>query len=159
MAQKRAKPFKEFGSVAVNRRARHDYMIEEEVEAGLQLYGSEVKSLRQGKCSITEAHAGEKDGELYLLNAHIAEYPPAMFNHDPKRPRKLLVHKRELDKLLGRSKEQGYTLVPLEIFFNNRGLAKLRVGLAKGKKKIDKRETEKERDWQRRKAQLLREKG
>jgi len=157
MARKGAKPFKEHGTVAVNRRARHDYAIEEEIEVGLQLTGSEVKSLRQGKCSIAEAHAGEMKGELYLFNAHISEYPPAMFNHEPRRPRKLLVHNRELKRLIGRTKEQGYTLVPMELYFNGRGIAKLRLGLGKGKKKIDKRETEKKRDWERRKAQLLRE--
>lgn len=159
MAQKKSKPFTEFGTVAVNRRARHDYQIEEEIEAGLQLYGSEVKSLREGRCSITEAFADEKDGELWLLNAHIGEYPPAMFKHAPKRARKLLVHKRELNQLLGQISQKGYTLVPLQIYFNKRGIAKLRLGLAKGKRKVDKRETEKERDWQRRKSKLLREYG
>lgn len=159
MARKRVKPFKEYGTVAVNRRARHDYFIEKEIEAGLVLYGSEVKSLREGKCSINEAYAGDRERELWLFNAHIAEYPAAMFNHNPKRPRKLLVHKREQETLLGQIQQKGYTLVPLEVYFNGRGLAKLKLGLAKGKKTIDKRETEKKRDWERRKAQLIREHG
>lgn len=159
MARKKAKPFKEFGTVAVNRRARHDYFIETEVEAGLVLHGSEVKSLREGKCSINESYAGEMKRELWLFNAHIPEYSAAMFKHEPKRPRKLLVHKRELEALLGQIQQKGYTLVPLEVYFNKRGIAKLKIGLAKGKKTIDKRETEKKRDWERRKAQLMREHG
>jgi len=159
MSKRREKPFTEHGTVAVNRRARHDYQIEEEVEAGLQLYGSEVKALRMGRCSIGEAHAGEKHGDLYLMNAHIGDYPPSMFKHPPRRPRKLLVHRRERDKLLGRTKESGYTLVPLSLYFNGRGLAKLRLGLARGKTKVDKRESEKQKEWERRKHQLLREKG
>lgn len=148
------------GLVAQNRRARHDYQIEETLEAGLVLTGSEVKSLRAGKASINEAYAGEKDGEFYLMNAHIAEYPGAnQFNHDPKRNRKLLLKKRELDKLHGQVRREGYTLVPLRIYFNARGIAKLLLGLAKGKKKADRREDVKARDWQRQKARLMREKG
>ena len=146
--------------VAQNRKARHNFQIEENIEAGLALLGTEVKSLRAGKASLGEAYAGEMKGELYLFNAHIAEYPPAQrFNHEPRRPRKLLVHKRELDRLLGQVRRDGYTLVPLAIYFNPRGIAKLDLGLAKGKRKIDKREDIKKRDWQRRKAQLLREQG
>ena len=147
-------------TVAQNRKATHEYFIEEHVEAGLQLMGSEVKSLRAGKASIGEAYAGEYRGEIWLTNAHIAEYAPAnRFGHDPKRPRKLLVHKRERDRLLGQVRKDGYTLVPLSIYFNERGIAKLDLGLAKGKKKADKRESVKQRDWQRQKARLMREKG
>ena len=146
--------------VAQNRKARHNFQIEENIEAGLALLGTEVKSLRAGKASLGEAYAGEMKGELYLFNAHIAEYPPAQrFNHEPRRPRKLLVHKRELDRLLGQVRRDGYTLVPLAIYFNPRGIAKLDLGLAKGKRQVDKREDIKKRDWQRRKAQLLREQG
>ena len=144
--------------VAQNRKARHNYHIEENIEAGLALVGTEVKSLRAGKASLGEAYAGEDRGELYLFNAHIAEYPPAQrFNHEPRRPRKLLVHKRELDRLLGQIRRDGYTLVPLSIYFNARGIAKLDLGLAKGKRNFDKREDIKKRDWQRQKARLLRE--
>ncbi|MEX0921192.1 MAG: SsrA-binding protein SmpB [Rhodovibrionaceae bacterium] len=146
--------------VAQNRKARHNYQIEENVEAGLALMGTEVKSLRAGKASLGEAYAGESKGELYLFNAHIGEYPPAQrFNHEPRRPRKLLVHKRELDRLLGQVRRDGYTLVPLSIYFNDRGIAKLDLGLAKGKRSFDKREDIKKRDWQRQKARLLREEG
>lgn len=146
--------------VAQNRKARHNFQIEENIEAGLALVGTEVKSLRAGKASLGEAYAGEMKGELYLFNAHIAEYPPAQrFNHEPRRPRKLLVHKRELDRLLGQVRRDGYALVPLSIYFNDRGIAKLDLGLAKGKRKVDKREDIKKRDWQRQKARLLREEG
>ena len=146
--------------VAQNRKARHNFQIEENLEAGIALLGTEVKSLRAGKASLGEAHAGEMKGELYLFNAHIAEYPPAQrFNHEPRRPRKLLVHKRELDRLLGQVRRDGYTIIPLSIYFNDRGIAKLDLGLAKGKRKVDKREDIKKRDWQRQKARLLREEG
>ena len=143
-----------------NRRARHEYLIEDSVEAGLVLMGSEVKSLRAGKASLGEAYAGEQSGELYLLNAHIAEYSPAnRFGHSPKRARKLLLHKRERDRLLGQIRREGYTLVPLSIYFNDRGIAKLTLGLARGKKKADKREAAKQRDWQREKARILKAQG
>lgn len=146
--------------VAQNRRARHDYLIEDTLEAGLLLTGTEVKSLRAGRCSLGESYAGDYDGGLYLLNAHIAPYGPASrFNHEPKRPRKLLVHKREMDRLLGLTKRGGYTLVPLSVYFNERGIAKVELGLARGKRKADKRESDKKRDWQRDKARLMREKG
>jgi len=146
--------------IAQNRRARHDYFIEDTLEAGLVLTGSEVKSLRQGRCSIGESYAQEEGGELYLRAAHIAPYDAAArFNHDPLRPRKLLLHRRELARLLGQIRREGYTVVPLSIYFNPRGIAKVRLGLAKGKRKVDKRETEKKRDWQRQKARLMREKG
>jgi SsrA-binding protein len=147
-------------TVAQNRKATHEYFIEEHVEAGLQLMGSEVKSLRSGKASINEAYAGASGGEIWLINAHITEYAPAnRFGHDPKRMRKLLLHRRERDRLLGQVKREGYTLVPLSIYFNERGIAKLDLGLAKGKQKADKRESAKQRDWQRQKARLMREKG
>lgn len=146
--------------IAQNRRARHDYLIEDTLEAGVALTGTEVKSLRAGRCSLGEAYAADQGGELFLLNAHIAPYGPASrFNHEPKRPRKLLVHKRELDRLLGLTRRSGYTLVPLSIYFNERGIAKVELGLARGKRKADKREAEKARDWQRDKARLLRERG
>jgi SsrA-binding protein len=145
---------------ARNRRARHEYFILETLEAGVMLSGTEVKALRNGSASIAEAYAGEKDGELFLLNAYVPEYKPAnRFNHEPKRPRKLLVKRKELDKLLGSIRREGITLVPLSIYFNERGIAKVELGLAKGKRKGDKRETEKARDWQREKARLMREKG
>lgn len=146
--------------VAQNRRARHDYIIEDTLEAGLVLQGSEVKSLRSGRCSIGESYASPEQGELYLINAHIPPYDPASrFNHEPKRPRKLLVHRRELARLLGMANREGYTLVPLSLYFNPRGIAKVELGIARGKRKVDKRESEKARDWQRQKARLLRERG
>ena len=145
---------------AQNRRARHDYLIEERFEAGLVLTGSEVKSLRGGRASIAEAYVTERGGELYLQGAHIPEYKAATHtNHEPRRLRKLLVHRRELAKLVGQVRRQGYTLVPLAIYFNSRGIAKLEVGLARGKRKADKREDVKARDWERRKSRLLRERS
>jgi SsrA-binding protein len=145
---------------AQNRRARHDFQIDSTLEAGIMLLGTEVKSLRAGKASLGESWAGEKDGDLYLLNANIPEYAAGnQFNHEPKRPRKLLVHKRERVKLLSAIKREGMTLVPLSLYFNPRGIAKVELGLAKGKKKGDKRESSKQRDWQRDKARLLRAKG
>ena len=147
-------------TAARNRKARHNYAIEETFEAGIALEGSEVKSLRQGRASIAEAYAAEKDGELYLFNAHIPEYSAAgQFTHQPRRPRKLLMHRREINRLAGAVNRQGMTLVPLAIYFNARGIAKVDLGLARGKKKYDKRATLKERDWKRQKARLLRDKG
>jgi SsrA-binding protein len=144
-------------SVAQNRKARHDYFIEDTLEAGMMLLGSEVKSLRSGRASIAEAFAAEKDGDLYLLNAHIPEYESAnRFNHAPRRPRKLLLHKKESERLKGRINREGMTLVPLAIYFNARGIAKCQLGVAKGKHKSDKRQTIKERDWQREQARVLR---
>jgi SsrA-binding protein len=146
--------------IAENRKARRDYLIEETLEAGIVLAGTEVKSLRLGRASIKEAYAAERDGEIHLLNAHIPEYPPAgAFNHEPKRPRKLLLHRREMARLIGAVTRQGYTLVPLSLYFNARGRAKLRLGLARGKKKHEKRAAEKEREWQREKGRLLRARG
>ncbi len=146
--------------VAQNRRARRDYIIEETLETGIVLQGTEVKSLRAGKASLGEAYAGPKDGDIYLINCTIQEYPNAgKFNHEPRRPKKLLLHRRERDRLLGAVKREGVTLVPLKIYFNQRGIAKLEIGLAKGRKQHDKRQLEKSRDWQRQKARLMRNKG
>ncbi len=146
--------------VAQNRKARHNYLIESSLEAGIVLTGSEVKSLRAGKASIAEAYAGDEHGELYLINANIPRYEPAnQFNHDPKRSRKLLIHRRELARLRGQIQREGYTLVPLKLYFNQRGIAKLEIGLARGKRQVDKRQTEKERDWNREKARLMRDRG
>lgn len=146
--------------VAHNRKARHNYFIEDTLEAGLVLTGTEVKALREGRASIAEAYAAEEEGELYLLNAHIPEYRAAnRFNHAPKRPRKLLVHRRERNRLAGQVQREGYTLVPLSLYFTPRGIAKVELGLGKGKRFVDKRESTKQRDWQRQKARLLRERG
>lgn len=146
--------------VAENRKARFNYDIEEKLEAGIVLTGSEVKSLRSGKANITESYASTEDGELYLINAHIAEYTQAgRANHEPTRRRKLLVHRRELGRLIGAIQRQGMTLVPLRMYFNARGIAKVQLGLAKGKKLHDKRETEKKRDWDRQRGRLMRDKG
>jgi SsrA-binding protein len=148
------------GTIAAqNRRARFDYHIEQAFEAGIALTGTEVKSLRDGRASINEAYAGELDGALYLINSHIPEYRSGAFNHEPRRPRKLLMHQREIDKLLGAVKRGGMTLVPLAIRFNDRGMAKVDLALAKGKQRFDKRADIKDRDWQRQKARLIRAKG
>ncbi|MEO1194435.1 MAG: SsrA-binding protein SmpB, partial [Pseudomonadota bacterium] len=128
--------------VAQNRKARHNYFIDDTVEAGLVLTGTEVKSLRAGRASLNEAFAQETEGEFYLLNAHIPEYGPAnRFNHEPTRARKLLLKQREIGKLMGQAKRSGYTIVPLSLYFNHRGYAKCQLGLARGKRQIDKRET------------------
>ncbi|MBI1249893.1 MAG: SsrA-binding protein SmpB [Alphaproteobacteria bacterium] len=146
--------------VAENRRARFDYLLEETFEAGIQLLGTEVKSLRLGKANIAESYASPERGELYLINAYIPEYAPAsQFNHEPRRARKLLVKRRELNKFFGAVEREGRTLVPLKLYFNERGMAKLELALAKGKKAHDKREASKERDWKRQQARLMREKG
>ena len=146
--------------VAQNRRARHDFHILDTLEAGLTLVGSEVKSLRQGLASIQEAFAREVDGEIFLVNAFIPEYAGAnRFNHEPKRPRKLLLHKRQVNKLMGQVKRDGVTLVPLSVYFNDKGRAKLELGLAKGKNKADKRESDTQRDWNRDKARIMRSNG
>jgi SsrA-binding protein len=146
--------------VAQNRRARHDYFIEEVLEGGLMLTGSEVKSLRQGRASILESYATEDHGEIFLINAHIPPYDAAnRFNHEPRRPRKVLLRRKEMAKLGAMIQREGYTIVPLSIYFNERGIAKVGLGIAKGKKQVDKRETDKKRDWQRQKARLMRDKG
>ena len=142
---------------ALNRRARHDYLIEDKLEAGLVLHGTEVKSLRQGGASIAEAYADVQSGELFLVNANIPEYKAsAHFNHQPRRPRKLLLHRKQVDRLLGAVRREGVTIVPLALYFNERGRAKVELGLARGKRKSDKRQAERDRDWQRNKARLLR---
>ena len=147
--------------VAMNRRARHDYFITDTVEAGLILFGTEVKVLRLGQASIQEAFASGKDGGLYLINAYIPEYQQAgaHLQHETHRPRALLLHKREKDKLLGAVKREGMTIVPLGIYFNKRGIAKVELGLAKGKQHADKRQAIKDRDWKRDKARVMRERN
>lgn len=144
------------GNIAVNRKARFEFSIEEEFEAGIVLTGTEVKSLRAGKTQINDAYAGEKNGEIWLFNAYIAEYEGGnRFNHETNRPRKLLLHKKQIKKLLGRLKVKGVTLVPMSFYFNSRGLAKIKLALATGKKQYEKRETIKDRDWQRDKARIM----
>ena len=147
--------------VAENRRARFEFFIEADYEAGIALSGTEVKSLRTGQGNITESYASAEDGGIMLINAYIPEYSNAgtFFNHEPRRPRRLLLHAREIHKLTIAVERQGMTLVPLELYFNARGRAKLKLALAKGKKFGDKREDIKKRDWQRDKARLMREKG
>jgi SsrA-binding protein len=146
--------------IAENRRARYDYFIEETVEAGLALVGTEVKSLRDGRANIAESYAAVEGREIVLINADIPPYGHAnRFNHEPRRPRKLLLHRRQLDKLIGAVQREGRTIIPLKLYFNDKGRAKLELALAKGKKLHDKRETAAERDWQRDKARLLRDKG
>jgi SsrA-binding protein len=141
--------------IAQNRRARHEYFIEDNIEAGIVLKGSEVKAARLGNANITDAYAEESDGEVMLLGAYIAEYKGAnQFNHVPKRPRKLLLHKREIAKLFGKLKTKGYTLVPLSLYLNEKNIVKVELGLAKGKKQHDKRASEKERQWDRDKARI-----
>jgi len=147
-------------AVALNRRARYDYEIEDTIEAGLVLTGSEVKSLRAGQVNIAESYATEQNGEVWLINSYIGEYKQAgRFGHEPKRPRKLLLKSRELEKLIGAVNREGATLVPLRLYFNQRGIAKLALGVARGKKKYEKRETEKKREWERERGRLMRDKG
>lgn len=147
-------------SIAENRRARFDFEILETFEAGIVLEGTEVKSLRTGKASIAESYASNEGGEIYLINSYIPEYLQAgRFNHDTRRPRKLLLHGREIKRLLGSIQRDGLTLVPLKLYFNDRGIAKLQLALGRGKKVHDKRQTQKERDWNRQKSRLLRERG
>jgi SsrA-binding protein len=146
--------------IAENRKARYTYALEDPFEAGIMLTGTEVKSLRNGKANIAESYASAENGELFLINAHIPEYLQAnRFNHNERRPRKLLVHKRELNRLIGATQREGMTIVPLRLYFTDRGMAKLSIALGKGKKLHDKRETEKNRDWQRDKARILRDRG
>ena len=160
MAKPKDKNLIASGTVAQNRRARHEYAILDTVEAGIMLAGTEVKSLRHGRATITESFAGAQGNELFLFNAYIPEYQPKVaYVHETRRPRKLLVHRKEMRKLLGAITRDGMTLVPLAIYFNARGIAKVLLGLAKGKKLHDKRASEKERDWNRDKARLMREKG
>jgi SsrA-binding protein len=149
------------GVASTNRKARFDYKIGDTVEAGLALVGPEVKSLRAGRATLTDAWAGERDGEMWLFNAYIPEWQAGSFmaKFEPRRPRKLLLHKRQVQELTGAITREGSTLVPLQIHFNERGRAKVLLGLAEGKKKHDKRAAIAARDWQRDKARLMREKG
>jgi SsrA-binding protein len=146
--------------VADNRKARFNYEIGETFEAGIALTGTEVKSLRQGKATIAESYADSRGGDIWLVNANIPEYlQGGRFNHAPKRPRRLLLHRRQMDKLAGAVEREGMTLVPLKLYFNEKGRAKVELALARGKKLHDKRETERKRDWARERGRLLRAKG
>jgi len=156
MAAKKKQSSVATGLVADNRRARYDYEILDTLEAGIVLTGTEVKSLRTGKAQITESYASPENGELWLINAHIPEYLQAnRFNHSEKRPRKLLVSKKQLSQLAQAVERAGNTLVPLKLYFNEQGRAKLLLGVARGKKQHDKRETERKRDWNREKSRLM----
>ncbi len=158
MARPKPKTFDKQRSVAENRRARFDYSIEDKFEAGLALQGTEVKALRAGEASIAESYAEVRDGQVWLINANIPEFSHGnRNNHEPRRPRKLLLHGREIDRLFGAVDRKGMTLVPLSIYFNGQGRAKVELALAKGKQAHDKRQSIKERDWKRDKARLMRE--
>ena len=149
---------KNYKVIAENRRARYDYAVEDDIECGIILEGSEVKSLRAGGANIAESYAAVEDGELFLVNSYIAPYKQAKtFGHEEKRRRKLLVSRREMARLWSDTQRKGMTLVPLVLYFNHRGLAKLKIGIAKGKKNHDKRETEAKRDWGRQKQRLLKD--
>jgi SsrA-binding protein len=142
--------------VVQNKKARFEYFIEETLEAGIILTGTEIKSVRLGHCSVDESFASDRDGALYLLNSYIAEYKYAhQSNHETRRPRKLLLHKKEMNRLMGAIQRQGVTVVPLSFYFNPRGRLKVELGLAKGKKQHDKRATQKDRDWNRDKSRIL----
>ena len=146
--------------IAENQRARFDYFLEEMFEAGLALTGTEVKALREGRANIAESYASVEGDEIALINAYIPEYAPAnRFNHEPRRPRKLLLHRKQINKLIGAVQREGRTLIPTRLYFNDKGRAKLEFALAKGKKTQDKREASAERDWKRDQARLLRDKG
>lgn len=146
--------------IAENRRARFDYFLEDTFEAGLALTGTEVKSLRNGRANIAESYADVAGDEIMLINADIPPYTQAnRFNHEPRRPRKLLLHRKQIDKLIGAVQREGRTLIPVKLYWNDKGVAKLEIALAKGKKAHDKREAVAERDWQRDKARLLRDRG
>jgi len=146
--------------IAENRRARFDYFLEDTFEAGLMLTGTEVKALRLGRANIAESYAIAEGREIVLVNANFPEYGPAnRFNHDPKRPRKLLLHRKEIDKMLGAVQREGRTLIPTKLYFNEKGMVKLELSLAKGKKLHDKRDTEADRDWKREQGRLMRDRG
>lgn len=160
MAPKKKNSLKSTGLVAENRRARFDYEVLDTMEAGLVLEGTEVKSLRNGKAQITESYATPEGGEIWLINSHIPEYLQAnRFNHNERRRRKLLLKKREMSRLMSAVEKEGQTIVPLKLYFNDRGMAKLLIGIAKGKKQHDKRATEQKRDWSRQKNRLLKDLG
>jgi SsrA-binding protein len=147
-------------TVAENRKARFSYEVMDTYEAGLALTGTEVKSLREGHANIQESYASSEDGEIWLINSYIPEYLQGnRFNHEPRRRRKLLLHKKEMSRLSQAVEREGMTMVPLKIYFNDRGRAKLLLAVARGKKLHDKRETEKKRDWNREKSRLLKERG
>jgi len=155
-----ARPERRFKVVADNRKARFNYEIGETYEVGIALTGSEVKSLRAGKAAIAESYADARGGEIWLINSNIPEYLQAhRFNHSPKRPRKLLLHARQINKLAGAVEREGMTIVPLKLYFNEKGRAKLEIALARGKKVYDKRQTEKKRSWERERGRLMRQKG
>ncbi len=155
-----SKPANEIRLIAENRRARFDYIIEDVFEAGIVLTGTEVKSLRAGRATIAESYARPEGPGMMLINANIAEYPPAaQFNHAPKRPRQLLLHRKQINRLKGAVEREGRTIIPLRIFFNARGIAKIEIGLAHGKKAPDKRASEKEKDLKRDQARLMRDRG
>ncbi len=146
--------------IADNKRARFDYYVEDTYEAGLVLTGTEVKSLRLGRANIAESYASPENGEIWLINSYIPEYGPASrFNHEPRRKRKLLLREREINKLFGAVDRDGRTVVPLKLFFNERGMVKLEVALAKGKKEHDKRDATKDREWKREQSRLMRDRG
>ena len=146
--------------IAENRRARYDYFLEDSVEAGIALLGTEIKALRDGRANIAESYAAVEGREIVLINADIPPFKQAnRFNHEPRRPRKLLLHRRQIDKMIGAVQRDGQTIIPVRLYLNERGMAKLELALAKGKKVHDKREATAERDWQRDKARLLRDKG
>ncbi|MHA6324827.1 SsrA-binding protein SmpB [Roseivivax sp. CAU 1753] len=145
--------------IAENRRARFEYAIEDDVECGIMLHGSEVKSLRRNSANIAESYAEVKNGELWLINSYIAPYDQAMFGHEDRRPRKLLASKRELARFWNETQRKGMTLVPLVLYFNHRGIAKIKIALGKGKNVADKRETQAKRDWNRQKQRLMKDHG
>lgn len=148
------------GVIAENRRAKFDYAIEDTFEAGIALLGTEVKALRAGRANISESYASVEGTDIYLINANFPIYAPAsQFNHDPTRHRKLLLKRREINRLIGETQRKGRTIVPLKLYFNDRGFIKLLLGIGTGKRAIDKRETQKKRDWQKQKARLMRERG
>lgn len=147
-------------TIAENRRARYDYFLEDSLEAGLVLTGTEIKSLREGRANIAESYAAVEGREIVLVNADIPPYRQAnRFNHEPRRPRKLLLHRKQIEKLIGAVQREGRTLIPMRLYFDEKGRAKLELALAKGKKTHDKREATAERDWQRDKARLMKERG
>jgi len=162
MAAKKGRKSKSSGQqmIVANRKARHDYLIEDVFEAGIMLVGTEVKALREGKASLNDAYAGEKGGELWLFNSYISEYKAGnRNNHETRRPRKLLMHAREISKLIGANQRDGMTIVPLSMYFNDRGLAKVELATARGKKLHDKRQSDKDRTWKLDKARIMREKN
>ncbi len=147
-------------AIAENRRARFDFTIEDTFEAGIMLLGTEVKALREGRANIAESYASVEGNEVFLINANIPIYAPAsQFNHEPKRHRKLLLKRKEINRLLGETQRKGRTIVPLKLYINDKGLVKILIGIGTGKRNIDKRETQKNRDWQKQKSRLLRDRG